>query len=105
DVLQTRSQRTIRYLDAEKLQIRLVVCTDDTVGAQQRPAIHFQANHHKLTVDETQAVLARAFETEQRVIPVMDFKDALNRDIGHQASLSGKAGVGKNQVRNDNGSD
>jgi hypothetical protein len=53
-VLQARGERAVGHLDAEELQVLLVVGAGDAVGAGQGPAFHFQADHHELAVLEAQ---------------------------------------------------
>jgi hypothetical protein len=55
----------------------LVIRAGDAIGTQNRAAIHLYADHHELTVFETQAGMACRRECELRVGPVMDFEDVL----------------------------
>ena len=74
DVLQLGGQRTIGHLDAEELQLLLVVGACDAVGTQQRPLALFrrQADHREMAVLEAQCLVTRGGETEQTIGPVMD---------------------------------
>ena len=55
DVLQPRGQRAVVHLDAEELQVVLVVGADDAVGAQQRLVVHPQADHREVAVARSAA--------------------------------------------------
>jgi hypothetical protein len=65
----------------------IVIRADNTVSTQQGTAIHFQTNHYELAVNKAQTVFTGAFEAEQGVIPVMNFENTLNCNIGHLVSL------------------
>jgi hypothetical protein len=65
----------------------IVIGAGNTVGAQQRTAFHFQTDHHKLAIDKAQTIFTGALEAEQSIVPVMNFQNALNRNIGHLTSL------------------
>lgn len=71
-MLKTRCQRTILHLDAEKFEMLFVIRARQAIGAEQRLAIDFEADHGELAVFETERGIARASEAEQRVCPVMD---------------------------------
>ncbi len=47
NVLQTRGQRAVGNLDAEELEMLLVVRAGDAVSPQQRTAVHVQSDHDK----------------------------------------------------------
>src|SRR3546814_776293 len=53
-MLQARSQGAVLYLDAEKLEVFLVVRTRDAIGAHQRFAIDLEAKHDKMAVMKPQ---------------------------------------------------
>ncbi|MDR6357895.1 hypothetical protein Q3H58_004566 [Pseudomonas psychrotolerans] len=85
EVLQARGQGAVRHLDAEELQVLFVVRAGDAVGAHQRAtAFGFQADHHELTVFETQARITGGLEAEQGVVPVMNAQDALGVQVAHR---------------------
>ena len=84
EMLQLGSQRAVRHLDAEELQVLFPVRAGDRIGTHQGAAIGLhQADHHELAVLEAQARIAGAFEAEQRVVPVMHAKHAFNVEIAH----------------------
>ena len=83
EMLQTRCERPIRHLDTEELKMLLVVRAGDTVGTHQRTPFDFQTDHDELTVLETQPLVTRGLETEQRVIPVMHTEDSLDVQVAH----------------------
>ena len=72
DLLQMRGQRASGDLDGEELQMFLVVGVAHGVGAQQWPAVYFQADHGELPADEAEAGVTRGGEAEKRVGPVPD---------------------------------
>lgn len=74
-VLQARRQRAVLHLDAEEFEMLFVVRADDRVGARERLAVDFEADHREFAVVEAQARLTGAGEAEQRVGPVMDGLD------------------------------
>jgi hypothetical protein len=83
-VLQLGSQRAIRHLDAEELQMLFPVRAGDRVGAHKRTAIGLlQADHHELTVLKAQARVAGALEAEQGVVPVMNTEDTFVVHVAH----------------------
>jgi hypothetical protein len=49
-VLQARGQRAVLHLDAEELQMFLVVRAGDAVGTQQRAVPDFEADHREVAV-------------------------------------------------------
>jgi hypothetical protein len=53
-VLQPRGQRAVRHLDAEELEVLVVVGAGHAVGAQQRLAVDRQADHHEVAVAKAQ---------------------------------------------------
>jgi hypothetical protein len=70
-VLQTRGERAIGYLDRVELEVFLPVGAGDRISTQQRFAIDHQADHHELAVDEAKTRIAGAAEAEEGVGPVM----------------------------------
>ena len=70
--LQLRCERAIGHLDAEKLQLVLIVCAGQAISAHQRLALQLQANHREMPVLEPKTGIARGLETEQPVCPVMN---------------------------------
>ena len=72
DVLQARGQRAVGHLDAQELQVLLVIGAGDAVGAQQRAVTDVQTQHHELPVLEAQALIARGGEGELSIGPMMD---------------------------------
>src|SRR5213078_1135982 len=101
-VLQARGQRAVGYLDAQELEVLLVVSARDAVGTQHRPAVHGKADHDELPVLEAQPAIARSREAELRVGPVPHGEYAFGSDgsqgprpRGDSAMVSGApAGVG-----------
>jgi hypothetical protein len=77
NVLQTGGERAVRNLDAQKLQVLLVIRTGDAVGTQQRPVIDMEPHHHELPILESQARIACGGEGELCVRPMLYFEDAL----------------------------
>src|SRR5689334_17019956 len=71
DVLQTGCQRTIRHLDAQELEMFLVVRARDAVGAQEWPVVDLEPHHHELPVLEAQARVAGGGEGELVVRPML----------------------------------
>src|SRR3990167_1173765 len=87
EVLQLRGQRAIRHLDAEELQMLFPVRAGNRIGAHQRTAgFLLQADHHQLTILETQTRITGALEAEQRVVPMVNAKNALGVKIAHVRS-------------------
>jgi hypothetical protein len=72
--------------------VLFVIGAGDAVGARQRTAVDVQAHHHELAVLEAQSRIARRHETEQRVVPVTHFQDALGVETRHRAPL-GKSSI------------
>src|SRR5690606_9702252 len=85
DVLQARGQRAARHLDAEELQLFFPVGAGDRIRAQQRAAVHFQADHHELAVVEAETVVAGGGEAEVVVRPVTDIQHRLGAKCGGHA--------------------
>src|SRR5882672_10994025 len=88
EVLQSRGEGAVGDLDAVKLEVLLVVRAGQAVGAQQRPAFHFQADHHAVAVFEAQAAVAGGGEAAERVGPVADTQHGFAVDLAHPASLA-----------------
>uniref|UniRef100_A0A0R3QHZ1 4Fe-4S Mo/W bis-MGD-type domain-containing protein n=1 Tax=Brugia timori TaxID=42155 RepID=A0A0R3QHZ1_9BILA len=91
DVLQPRGQRAVFHLDAQELEVLLVVRAHDAVGAQQRLVVDAQADHREVAVGETQRRVARGGEGEQAVGPVVDAQDLLFAECTHTELNSGDA--------------
>src|SRR5882724_6897587 len=77
NVLQARGERTVRDLDAQELQVLLVIRTCDAVGAQQGSVVDMESHHHELPILEAQARVPGGGERELCVGPMMYFEDAL----------------------------
>ncbi len=86
-VLQARGQRAVLHLDAEKFQMVGMVGTGNAVGAHQRLALDFQANHDELAIFKAQAGVARGAEAEQGIVPVVYAEYALDVMIAHCLSF------------------
>ena len=71
-MLQTRGQRAIRHLDAQKFQMVFIVGADDAVGPEQRLVIDAQTNHGEVPVAKTHGLVACGGEGEKFVCPVVD---------------------------------
>src|SRR5690554_4077494 len=82
-MLQTRSQRPVRYLDRVEFQVVLIIGTGNGVRTHQGSPLNLKANHDKLTIFKTQARITGGLETEQAIIPVMHAKNALGVEITH----------------------
>jgi hypothetical protein len=83
DVLQLRGERAFFHLDAQELEVLLVVRAHDAVGAQQGLVVDLQADHREMTVREAQRRVARGGEGEQAVGPVVDAQDAFFAECTH----------------------
>src|SRR5690606_10697159 len=81
-----RGERAVGDLDAEKLQIVFVVGAGNAVGAHQRLALDFEAQHHEMAVVEAQAGIAGGLEGKQRVVPMTYAEDLLGIESGHDES-------------------
>ena len=100
-VLQLRSQRAIRHLDAEEFQMLFPVRAGDRVSAHKRAAIWLlQADHHELPVLEAQARVAGALEAEQGIVPVMNTEDTLVVHVAHVRGTPGNGSAPKVWMRN-----
>jgi hypothetical protein len=71
------------HLDAQELQRLLVVGADDGIGAQQRLAVHPQADHGEVAVGKAQALAARGGEGKQAIGPVVDGEHFFVVEGGH----------------------
>ena len=83
DVLQTRSQRTVLHLDAEKFQMLFVIGADDAVSAQQRFVVHPQPDHGEVAVGEPQGLVAGGGETKQTVGPMVNGQNFFFLESAH----------------------
>src|SRR6516164_131815 len=88
DLLQVRRQRPVGDLDREKLKLVLVIGAGHAVGAHQRTAVDFEADHRELTVLESKTVVAGRAEAEQSVGPVPDRKNFLSIERAHMLYFS-----------------
>ena len=77
NMLQARGQRAILHLYRIKFEIFLIIGAGHGIGAQQRAAIHSQADHGKLAIDEAEGGVARGFEAEQPVCPMVNIQHPL----------------------------
>ena len=82
DVLQARGQRPVRHLDGEELQVIFPIGADHAVGAQQRLAIHLQADQAEVTVGKAKRRVAGDGEGKQPLSPVVYGEDALFKEHG-----------------------
>ena len=71
DVLQPGGERPVRHLDAQELEVLLVIGAGNAIRAQQRSAIDVEADHEELAVLETQTGIAGGGEGELCVGPVV----------------------------------
>src|SRR6516162_1432296 len=94
DLLQVRRQRPVGDLDREKLKLLLVIGAGHAVGAQQRTAVDFKADHRELTVLESKTGVAGRAEAEQSVGPVTDRKNFLSIERAHMLYFSDCVDVG-----------
>jgi hypothetical protein len=85
DMLQSRREQAVLDLDAQKLQMVLVVGAGDAVGAQSRLVIDLQSDHGEMTVFEAELRCAFSLEAEQAVVPVLDLGNFGWGDGGHGA--------------------
>ena len=72
NVLQPGGQRAVLNLDAQELEVLLVVRADDAVGAQQGFAVDTQANHREVTVAEPKRRVSGQRKGKLRVGPMVD---------------------------------
>src|SRR5208282_2124696 len=93
-MLEPRRQRTFRHLDAEKLEIVLVIGAGHAVGAKQRLALDFNSDHRKLAIDETKSRIAGGAEAKQSVGVMLDFEHGLAIE-GAAAFLFRRDGLGR----------
>src|SRR6202000_2039544 len=83
NLLQPRGQRTVGNLDAEELELFLMIGARHAVGAQQWTAVDLEADHRELSIEEAEAGIAGGGEAEQRVGPVPDGKNFLSVKRAH----------------------
>ena len=91
DVLQPRGQRATVHLDAQELEVVLVVRAGDAVGAQQRAAVDAQADHREVAVRKAHPGVPGGGEAEQPVGPVVDREDALVVEGAHAGAPPGRS--------------
>ena len=89
DMLQTRSQRAVLHLDAQKLQMLFVISADDAVSAQQRFFVHAQPDHREMAVRKTQSLVAGGGETKQAVGPMVDGQNFFFLESAHGGGSNG----------------
>jgi hypothetical protein len=95
NVLQTGGQRTVRDLNAQKLEVLLVIRAGDAVGAQERPVIDGEPHHHELPVLKSQARVPCGGEGELSVRPMLYFEDAF-RSYCSQDKVTCRKSIGQN---------
>lgn len=95
NVLQTGRKRTVRNLNAQKLEVFLVVCTGDAVGAQERPVIDVEPHHHELPVLKSQPRVPRRGESELSVRPMLYCEYAF-RSYRSQDKVTCRKSIGQN---------
>ena len=83
NMLQARSQRAVGYLDAQELQVFVVVGADDAVGAQQGLVVDAQPDHGEMAVAETQRRVTGGGEGKQRIGPVVHGQDFFFVESAH----------------------
>ena len=88
DVLQARCERSVRDLDAVKLEVLVVVGARQAEGAEQRAAVDLQPQHHEVPVLEAEGGVARRGEAEERVVPVVDVEDLFLVEGAHGGGVS-----------------
>ena len=87
NMLQPRCQRAIGDLDAEKLEVLLVVGADNAVGAQQRFVVDPQADHREVTVAKAKRRITGGGERKKLVGPVVDGKNPFLVESAHGAKI------------------
>ncbi len=94
------------HLDAVELEVLVVVRAGEAEGAQQRPTLDLQADHHEVPVPKAQPRVPRGGEAEQGVVPVVDVQDAFFADGAHgidrcskRKLFIGKTGYSCNAIR------
>src|SRR3546814_7458953 len=68
DLLQPRSQRAVGHLDRQKFDLVGIGGAGDRIGAQQRPPLARQADHHELARAEAEARRAADREAEKMLV-------------------------------------
>jgi hypothetical protein len=94
-MLQPRGQRPVGHLDREERELFLVVGAGHAVGAQERTAVHLQADHRELAVAEAEGGVARGREAEQGVGPVTDGQDGFLVERAHESWSRGADVAGR----------
>jgi len=92
-VLQARSERAVRHLDREELQVLLPTGAGDRVGAHQRTAVQLHADHHELPAVEAEGRIARGAEGEQVVVPVLHVDHVLGCHRYHGVVSECRSGI------------
>src|SRR5208283_3368910 len=83
EVLQARGQRAVGDLDREELELVVVIGARQRIGAHERLAVAFEADHHELAAAEPEGRRAGGAEAEQTIGPVMDAQDLLVVERAH----------------------
>src|SRR5258706_8788685 len=83
DVLEARRQRAIRHLYAEEFKRIVVVGARHAVSSNERPAIHFEADHGELAIRKSERRIAGCDEAEKLFIPVPDVQHSLLIERAH----------------------
>ena len=76
-------------LDREEFQVFLMVRAAHAVGAHQRAAFDFQADHRELAADEAETGVAGGGETEQAIRPMPDGEHGFGIKGGQGSLLKG----------------
>src|SRR5271169_3669 len=84
-MLKPRRQRPVRHLDRKEFEVLLVIRAGQAIGAQQRPAGHFEPDHGELAVLKAEAGISRGGEAEKAVRPMPDRGDVFAVDRAHSA--------------------
>src|SRR6185369_5687241 len=94
-----RRQRPVGDLDAVELEVLVVGRAGHAVGAQQRPPLDLEAQHHEVAAAEAQAGVARGREAEERVAPVVDVQHPFLVQVGHGVASPAFLGDGSSSVK------
>src|SRR5690606_14760820 len=87
EVLKTRGKRTIRHLDAKKLEVLFIIGAGDAVCAHQRFAFNLEPDHDEVTIVKPQGGVTRGLETEQSVVPVVNAEYTFGIESSHSYNL------------------
>ena len=86
-MLQESVDSAVRRLDAEELELLVVMGARHAVGAQQRLAVHLQPDHGELAGQEAKGRVPGRGEAEQGVGPVADAGDGFGKQVRHEGFL------------------